>query len=80
MNIFATKSFLLKLLRIPKTLKYIYVIELKLTNNGGKTAAEKQIKSNLYTEPFKADKRKVIAQAIELDHMGKEMVDWKEVK
>ena len=32
-----------------------------------------------YTEPFKADKRKVIALAVELDDQGKGLVDWKQV-
>ena len=59
---------------------YIYVLELKLTKNGGLAAAEKQIKENNYTEPFKADKRKVIALAVELDDQGKGLIDWKEVK
>ena len=57
----------------------IYVLELKLSNNGGISAAESQIKEKSYTEPFKADKRKVIALAIELDDRGKGLVDWKEV-
>ena len=59
---------------------YIYVLELKLTKNGGLTAAEKQILSNQYVEPFKADKRNVVALAVELDDMGKGLVDWKKVK
>ena len=59
---------------------YIYVLELKLTKNGGLAAAEKQILSNKYVEPFKADKRNVVALAVELDDMGKGLVDWKEVK
>ena len=42
-------------------------------------AAEEQMKAKQYAEPFKADKRKVIALAIELDDMGKGLVDWKEV-
>ena len=58
---------------------FIYVLELKLSNNGGIDAAEEQMKAKLYAEPFKADKRKVIALAIELDDMGKGLVDWKEV-
>ncbi len=58
---------------------YIYVLELKLSNNGGLAAAEAQIKSHNYTEPFKADRRKVIALAVELDDQGKGLVDWKEV-
>ena len=58
----------------------IYVLELKLSNNGGLSSAEKQIISNQYAEPFKADKRKVIALAVELDDLGKGLLDWKEVK
>lgn len=59
---------------------YIYVLELKLTKNGGLTAAEKQILSNQDVEPFKADKRNVVALAVELDDTGKGLVDWKEVE
>ena len=58
---------------------FIYVLELKLSNNGGVDAATEQMKTKQYAEPFKADKRKVIALAIELDDMGKGLVDWKEV-
>jgi len=48
--------------------------------NGGLAAAEAQIKANNYAEPFKADKRKVIALAIELDDIGKGLIDLKEVE
>ena len=58
---------------------FIYVMELKLSNNGGVDAAEEQMKAKQYAEPFKADKRKVIALAIELDDKGKGLVGWKEV-
>ena len=40
---------------IAQTSRYIYVIELKLRNNGGKKAAIQQILVNQYLEPFKAD-------------------------
>ena len=62
------------------TFRIIYVLELKLSNNGGLTAAEKQITANQYAEPFKADKRKVVALAVELDSEGKGLLDWKEVR
>ncbi len=65
---------------VVETQEIIYVMELKLSNNGGLTAAEQQIQAKQYAEPFKADKRKVIALAIELDDMGKGLVDWKEVE
>ena len=65
---------------IVTTPKFIYVLELKLTNNGGVDAAAQQIIDNRYLEPFKADKRKVIGLAVELDEQGKGLIDWKRVK
>lgn len=58
----------------------IYVIELKLSKNGGIAAAEQQIRDNLYAEPFKGDAREVVALAIELDDEGKGLLDWKRVE
>ena len=63
-----------------QTSRYIYVLELKLRNNGGKKAAIKQIRNRHYMEPFKADKRQVIGLAIELDENGKGVLDWKRVE
>jgi len=54
----------------------IYVIELKLKNNGGLEAAKSQILTNLYAEPFKGDGREVIPLAIELDDNGKGLLDY----
>ena len=48
--------------------------------NGGMKAAENQINDRNYTKPFLADSRRVIALAVELDDMGKGLIDWKEVK
>ncbi len=62
---------------IVQTSRYIYVIELKLRNNGGKEAAFRQILDSQYMEPFKADKRQVIGLGIELDEEGKGLLDWK---
>ena len=64
---------------VVETSTFIYVLELKLSNNGGVDAAAEQIKAKQYAEPFKADKRKIIALAVELDDLGKGLVDWKEV-
>ena len=61
---------------IAQTSRYIYVIELKLKNNGGKKAAIQQILDNKYLEPFQADKRKVIGLGIKLDEEGKGLLDW----
>lgn len=57
----------------------VYVIELKLTNNGGLDAAKKQILDNQYIEPFKGDSREVIALAIELDDNGKGLLSYEKV-
>lgn len=65
---------------IVKTPRYIYVLELKLTNNGGVNAAAKQIIEKQYLAPFKGDKREVIGIAIELDDKGKGLVDWKKAE
>ena len=65
---------------IVKTTHHIYVIELKLRNNGGKEAAIKQIQDRQYLEPFKADKRKVVGLGIELDEEGKGILDWESEK
>lgn len=61
------------------TSRYTYVMELKLTKNGGMEAAERQIKENRYAEPFRADGRETVALAIELDDMGKGLLAWKSV-
>ena len=60
-----------------QTSRYIYIIELKLRNNGGKEAATEQILNRQYLEPFKADKRQVIGLGIELDENGKGLLGWK---
>ena len=65
---------------VVETERYIYVIELKLTNNGGIAAAERQIIDNKYLEPFRGTKRTVVGLAVELDSEGKGLVDWKAVE
>ena len=62
------------------TSRYIYVMELKLQNNGGMKAAAQQIADNGYMEPFKGDKRKVFGLAVELDDLGKGVLDWQIVE
>ena len=63
-----------------QTSRYIYVIELKLRNNGGKSAATHQIFDRQYLEPFLADSRQVIGLGLELDDKGKGLIDWQEVQ
>lgn len=61
---------------VARTSRYIYVIELKLTKNGGVKAAEQQIRDNQYTEPFKGEGKEVVALAIELEDNGKGLLEW----
>jgi len=63
-----------------QTSRYVYVIELKLRNNGGVVAATKQILDRQYMEPFKADKRQVVGLGIELDENGKGLLGRKRVE
>ncbi len=58
------------------TSRYIYVMELKLKNNGGTAAATRQIASHRYLAPFQGDSRQVIGLALELDDQGKGLTDW----
>ena len=60
--------------------RYIYVMELKLQKNGGMAAAAQQIRDNNYLEPFRSDVRKPVGLAIELDDLGKGLVDWQVVE
>ena len=62
------------------TTRYVYIMELKLQKNGGLAAAAQHIRDNGYAEPFKADTRTPICLAIELDDLGKGLLDWQEVK
>ena len=64
---------------VVKTTHHIYIIELKLRNNGGKEAAIKQIQDRQYLEPFKTNKREVVGLGIELDEEGKGILDWEMV-
>ncbi len=62
------------------TVRTIYIIELKLANNGGIESAINQIKNSNYLEPFKGNAYKIIGLAIELDEMGKGVMEWKAVE
>ena len=65
---------------VVQTQTILYVLELKLSKNGGKQAGVDQIINNRYLEPFRSDKRQVTGLSIELDDSGKGLIDWAEVK
>lgn len=62
------------------TVRTIYVIELKLQNNGGLSAAAKQIVDNNYLQPFRSSTHKVMGLAIELDDLGRGITGWQIVE
>ena len=39
----------------------------------------RKIRQNQYLAPYLSDKRKVIGLSIELDNLGKGLLDWEEV-
>lgn len=65
---------------VAQTSRYVYVIELKLSGNGGMTAAARQIRENNYLAPFRGGGRKAIGIAIELDDLGEGLIDWQVVE
>ena len=65
---------------VATSLKFIYVIELKLKKNGGLDAAARQIVTNRYLAPFLHSDRKVLGLAIELDDLGGGITGWREVE
>ncbi len=60
--------------------RYVYVMELKLQKNGGLAAAIQQIRDNGYAEPFKVGDRTPVCLALELDDLGKGLLDWQVVE
>ena len=61
------------------TTRHIYVLELKLTKNGGLAAAVQQMRDRDYAAPFRADSRHVIALAIEIDDEGKGLISYEQI-
>ncbi len=62
------------------TARTVYVMELKLKNNGGVAAAAEQIATHNYLTPFTGNMQNVVGLAIELDDAGKGLLDWKVVE
>ncbi len=59
---------------------YVYVMELKMDDNGGVDSATKQIQSRQYADIFAASDKKIISLAIEFSKASKGLKDWKVVK
>ena len=58
----------------------IYVLELKMDDNGGVTAASSQISDRHYADAFVASKKKVFCLALEFSKESRGLRKWVEVK
>lgn len=59
---------------------YIYVMELKMDDNGGIVAASNQMKSRRYADVYAASKKNIICLAIEFSKKCRGLKDWKIVE
>lgn len=64
---------------VVKTTEYIYVMELKLKQNGGLKAARNQMESRRYADAYGAEFRKVIPLAIVFDADTRSLSEWKQL-
>ena len=57
----------------------VYILELKLQNNGGSHAAAEQIRDRHYCDPFQTGDTQVFALGIGMDDEGKGLIDYEQV-
>ena len=57
----------------------IYVLELKMSDNGGTDAASQQIETRHYADAYAASHKKVISLALVFDKNNRGLIDWNEV-
>ncbi len=65
---------------VVETSNIIYVLELKMSDNGGKIAASQQIANRHYADAYCASHKKVIGLALVFDKDNRGLVDWGECK
>lgn len=63
-----------------QTSHYIYVLELKMSNNGGINAATQQIESRHYADAYTASHKQTICIALVFDKDNRGLIDWSEVE
>lgn len=57
----------------------IYVLELKMNDNGGTNAASQQIATRHYADAFSASHKQTISLALVFDKDNRGLIDWNEV-
>ena len=61
-----------------ETPEIIYIMELKMADNGGAQAAVEQIASRHYADAYAASKKKLINLALVFDKGNRGLIDWQE--
>ena len=64
---------------VVETSTIIYVIELKMSDNGGMSAATQQIITRHYKDAYCASHKSVVGLALVFDKDNRGLKDWKEV-
>lgn len=62
-----------------ETSTVIYVLELKMSDNGGTNAATSQIENRHYANAYAASNKKVVRLALVFDKDNRGLIDWQEV-
>lgn len=64
---------------VVETSENIYILELKMSDNGGAVSASHQIVSRHYADAYAASSKPVISLALEFDRQSRGVIDWKKL-
>lgn len=64
---------------VVETSENIYILELKMSDNGGVVSASYQISSRHYADAYAASSKPVISLALEFDRESRGLMDWKKL-
>lgn len=64
---------------VVETSENIYILELKMSDNGGVVSASYQISSRHYADAYAASSKPVISLALEFDRQSRGLIDWKKL-
>ena len=73
----ATIYFGDRMIRAEETSENIYILELKMSDNGGVVSASYQISSRHYADAYAASSKPVVSLALEFDRESRGLIDWK---
>ena len=63
-----------------ETPEIIYIMELKMADNGGTKAAVNQIESRHYADAYAASSKKLVCLALIFDKENRGLTDWQDVE